>query len=170
MAQPLTSATKTWQKQRLAPGARPAFLQQSMLSSLASAGVLLAAFSGCLDALQPLYSTCKCFVHLFAAQSNFAGGNECKLCWCSLFFVIMGNNLHHLLASSFGRSPAFYTLIAAAAMIPTVWLPDLKALSYLGFAGVSATAAVTLTVRTSAPKAGCRNSLHIPHVPQTARV
>jgi len=65
---------------------------------------------------------------------------------CSLFFVIMGDNLHHLLASTFGRTPAFYMLVAAGAMIPTVWLPDLKALSYLGFLGVSATAAVTLTV------------------------
>lgn len=59
----------------------------------------------------------------------------------------MGDNLHHLLASTFGRTPAFYMLVAAGAMIPTVWLPDLKALSYLGFLGVSATAAVTLTVR-----------------------
>lgn len=110
------------------------------------------------------------FAHPFGAQSKVAGGDEYKLCWCSLFFVIMGNNLHHLLASSSGRSPAFYTLIAAAAMIPTVWLPDLKALSYLGFAGVSATAAVTLTVSACALNAGCRNSPRISQVPQTAEV
>lgn len=33
-------------------------------------------------------------------------------------------------------------LLAAGAMLPTVWLPDLKALSYLGFLGVGATITV----------------------------
>ena len=33
-------------------------------------------------------------------------------------------------------------LLAAGAMLPTVWLPDLKALSYLGFLGVGASITV----------------------------
>lgn len=65
---------------------------------------------------------------------------------CSLFFIIMGDNLNHLLAATYGHSAMFYMMVAAAVMIPTVWLPDLKALSYLGFAGVSATAAVVGTI------------------------
>ena len=38
-------------------------------------------------------------------------------------------------------------LAAAAVMIPTVWLPSLKALSYLGVCGITATATVATTVR-----------------------
>lgn len=60
---------------------------------------------------------------------------------------MQGDNLHYLLAASLGHTAMFYMLVAAAVMIPTVWLPDLKALSYLGFAGVSATTAVVGTVR-----------------------
>ncbi len=37
-------------------------------------------------------------------------------------------------------------LLAACAMLPTVWLPDLKALSYLGFLGVGATLTVLCAV------------------------
>ncbi len=37
-------------------------------------------------------------------------------------------------------------LAAAAVMIPTVWLPSLKALSYLGVCGITATATVATTV------------------------
>lgn len=38
-------------------------------------------------------------------------------------------------------------LAAACVMIPTVWLPDVKTLSYLGFAGVAGTLSVAATVR-----------------------
>ena len=44
-------------------------------------------------------------------------------------------------------SPAAYMLLAAVFMIPTVWLPDLSALSTLGFLGVTASCTVTATVR-----------------------
>ncbi len=37
-------------------------------------------------------------------------------------------------------------VLAAAVMVPTVWLPDLKSLSYLGFAGITATFTVTAAV------------------------
>ena len=37
-------------------------------------------------------------------------------------------------------------LLAALAMIPTVWLPDQKALSYLGFCGIAATLTVSAAV------------------------
>ena len=43
-------------------------------------------------------------------------------------------------------------LAAAAVMIPTVWLPDLKALSYLGVCGITATATVATTVRILHPR------------------
>ena len=46
-------------------------------------------------------------------------------------------------------------LLAALVMIPTVWLPDQKALSYLGFCGIAATltvsAAVVFTFLSGAP-------------------
>ena len=46
-------------------------------------------------------------------------------------------------------------LLAAAVMVPTVWLPDLKSLSYLGFLGITATLTVTgavaYTLLTGAP-------------------
>ncbi len=59
---------------------------------------------------------------------------------------MQGDNLHHLLSTQYGRDPAFYMLCAAVATIPTVWLPDVKSLSYLGFAGVSAILTVVATV------------------------
>jgi vesicular inhibitory amino acid transporter len=65
---------------------------------------------------------------------------------CALLFIIMGDNLHHLLAAQLGRDPSFYMLAAACVMIPTVWLPDVKTLSYLGFAGVAGTLSVAATV------------------------
>ena len=57
-----------------------------------------------------------------------------------------GDNLHHLLAAQLGHDPSFYMLAAACVMIPTVWLPDVKTLSYLGFAGVAGTLSVAATV------------------------
>lgn len=55
-------------------------------------------------------------------------------------------NLFGTTMGGFLSSPAAYMLAAAAVMIPTVWLPDLSALSTLGFVGVSATCTVTATV------------------------
>lgn len=53
-------------------------------------------------------------------------------------FSLFGN----WLASSASQ----YMLIAAAIMIPTVWLPNLSALSFLGIFGVGATVAVVCSV------------------------
>lgn len=59
-----------------------------------------------------------------------------------------GDNLFKLFgATGLASSPAAYMLLAAAIMIPTVWLPDLKALSFLGAAGVTATCTVSAAVR-----------------------
>ncbi len=52
-------------------------------------------------------------------------------------------------------SPAAYMLAAACLMIPTVWLPDLTALSKLGVVGVTATATVTASVRERSPHMAC---------------
>lgn len=49
-------------------------------------------------------------------------------------------------ASSLASNASTYQLLAAALMIPTVWLPDLKALSFLGAAGVTATCTVSAAV------------------------
>ena len=57
-----------------------------------------------------------------------------------------GDNLFHLLGSRFLPDGAAYMLAAAAVMIPTVWLPSLKALSYLGVCGITATTTVATTV------------------------
>lgn len=77
---------------------------------------------------------------------------------CALLFILEGDNLFQLLGTKLLSSPAAYMLAAACVMIPTVWLPDLKALSYLGFMGVSATctclAAVVYTYLTGSFPAG----------------
>jgi hypothetical protein len=49
-------------------------------------------------------------------------------------------------ANSLASNSSMYMLLAAAIMIPTVWLPDLKALSVLGAAGVTATCTVSAAV------------------------
>jgi vesicular inhibitory amino acid transporter len=55
--------------------------------------------------------------------------------------------MHNLFgANAMLSSPSAYMLLAAALMIPTVWLPDLRALSALGFVGVTATCTVVSTV------------------------
>lgn len=51
-----------------------------------------------------------------------------------------------LLGTKLAPSADIYILIAAACMIPTVWLPDLKALSVLGVFGFAATLIVTSTI------------------------
>ncbi len=51
-----------------------------------------------------------------------------------------------LLGTRLAPSADIYILIAAACMIPTVWLPDLKALSFLGVFGFAATLTVAATV------------------------
>lgn len=59
-----------------------------------------------------------------------------------------GDNLFKLFgATGLAASSSAYMLLAAAIMIPTVWLPDLKALSFLGAAGVTATCTVSAAVR-----------------------
>ncbi|KXZ56682.1 hypothetical protein GPECTOR_1g614 [Gonium pectorale] len=66
---------------------------------------------------------------------------------CALLFILEGDNMFKLFgATSLASSPAMYMLLAAAVMIPTVWLPDLKSLSFLGAAGVTATCTVSAAV------------------------
>ena len=60
--------------------------------------------------------------------------------------VPQGDNLFQLLGPRFAPDSATYMLLAALVMIPTVWLPDLKALSKLGVVGVGATLTVTAAV------------------------
>jgi len=57
-----------------------------------------------------------------------------------------GENMFKLLGTRLAPSADVYILIAAACMIPTVWLPDLKALSFLGVFGFAATLTVAATV------------------------
>ncbi|PNW85026.1 hypothetical protein CHLRE_03g168550v5 [Chlamydomonas reinhardtii] len=66
---------------------------------------------------------------------------------CALLFILEGDNMFKLFgASSLASNASTYQLLAAALMIPTVWLPDLKALSFLGAAGVTATCTVSAAV------------------------
>ena len=77
------------------------------------------------------------------------------LCPLHLSHQPQGDNMFNLfgtnLMGGLFSSPAAYMLAAAAIMIPTVWLPDLSALSTLGFVGVSATCTVTATVSSCCP-------------------
>ncbi|GFH14096.1 Aa_trans domain-containing protein, partial [Haematococcus lacustris] len=54
--------------------------------------------------------------------------------------------MYSLLGNMLASSASQYMLIAAAIMIPTVWLPDLSALSFLGVFGVTATTTVVASV------------------------
>lgn len=66
---------------------------------------------------------------------------------CALLFILEGDNLFKLFGSTgLASSPSMYMLLAALVMIPTVWLPDLKTLSFLGAAGVTATCTVSAAV------------------------
>ena len=67
------------------------------------------------------------------------------------FTLLQGDNLFHLLGSRFLPDGAAYMLAAATVMVPTVWLPNLKALSYLGVFGITATVTVATTVSCSFP-------------------
>ena len=59
-----------------------------------------------------------------------------------------GDNMFNLFGpTSFAGNASVYMLIAAAVMIPTVWLPDVSSLSFLGAAGVTATCTVLCAVR-----------------------
>lgn len=62
------------------------------------------------------------------------------------FACSQGDNLFQLLGTKLAQNSGAYMVLAAAFMVPTVWLPDLKSLSYLGFVGISATLIVTATV------------------------
>ncbi|KAJ9526617.1 hypothetical protein QJQ45_017626 [Haematococcus lacustris] len=65
---------------------------------------------------------------------------------CCLLFILEGDNMYSLLGNMLASSASQYMLIAAAIMIPTVWLPDLSALSFLGVFGVTATTTVVASV------------------------
>ena len=60
--------------------------------------------------------------------------------------AVQGDNLFQLLGPRYAPDAATYMLLAALVMIPTVWLPDLKALSGLGVVGVAATLTVTAAI------------------------
>lgn len=51
-----------------------------------------------------------------------------------------------LLGTKLAANASQYMFLAAALMIPTVWLPNLSALSFLGFFGVAATSTVVVSV------------------------
>jgi solute carrier family 32 (vesicular inhibitory amino acid transporter) len=51
-----------------------------------------------------------------------------------------------LLGGLLANNASQYMLIAAALMIPTVWMPNLSALSFLGVFGVMATCTVVASV------------------------
>jgi vesicular inhibitory amino acid transporter len=54
--------------------------------------------------------------------------------------------MFNLFGGALGLSPPQFLAIAAALMIPTVWLPNLSALSFLGVFGVAATTTVVASV------------------------
>lgn len=62
-------------------------------------------------------------------------------------FRAQGDNLFNLFGSRWAASAKEYMLLAAAAIIPTVWLPSLSALAPLGAAGVTASMSVAALVR-----------------------
>lgn len=68
---------------------------------------------------------------------------------CALLFILQGDNLMNLFGSSF-QSKKIAMITAAGVMIPTIWLRDVTALSYLGFVGVLATFSVVGSVRPQA--------------------
>ena len=59
---------------------------------------------------------------------------------------VQGDNLTNLFGSSVFESKKKAMIAAACVMIPTMWLPDVTALSYLGFLGVIATVTVVGSV------------------------
>ena len=77
---------------------------------------------------------------------------------------MQGDNLFQLLGPRYAPDAATYMLLAALVMIPTVWLPDLKALSGLGVVGVAATltvtAAIAYTLISGIFAGPCRNSAY----------
>lgn len=66
---------------------------------------------------------------------------------CMMYASAQGDNMFSLFGAKFAQSAHQYMLLAAAIMIPTVWLPNLSALSFLGVFGVGATASVLASVR-----------------------
>jgi len=65
---------------------------------------------------------------------------------CCVLFILEQDNMFNLFGSATGMSPPQFLAIAAALMIPTVWLPNLSALSFLGVFGVAATTTVVASV------------------------
>ena len=56
---------------------------------------------------------------------------------CALFFILEGDHLA-LLFSGSGRDSAWFQAASACVMVPTLWLADLGALSYVGALGAAA--------------------------------
>ena len=60
--------------------------------------------------------------------------------------VWQGDNMYNLMGNALATSAGAYMLLGAILIIPTVWLPDLRALSFLGVFGVTATCTVAISV------------------------
>ena len=78
---------------------------------------------------------------------------------------MQGQNMFKLLGTKLAPNQDMYILIAAACMIPTVWLPDLKALSVLGVFGFAATLVVSATICYVYLSKRCPST--IPHLDKT---
>jgi vesicular inhibitory amino acid transporter len=63
--------------------------------------------------------------------------------------------MFNLFGTALNLSPPYFLAIAAALMIPTVWLPNLSALSFLGIFGVAATTTVVASVRAKPGRGNC---------------
>jgi len=60
---------------------------------------------------------------------------------CGLFFILTGDHMSQLFDGA--HSPEWYMIAAAAVMLPSTWLSDLSALSYVGLLGAGATLCLT---------------------------
>eukprot|EP01025_Chloroclados_australasicus_P050364 TRINITY_DN5782_c0_g2_i2.p1 TRINITY_DN5782_c0_g2~~TRINITY_DN5782_c0_g2_i2.p1 ORF type:complete len:507 (-),score=28.15 TRINITY_DN5782_c0_g2_i2:372-1805(-) len=67
---------------------------------------------------------------------------------CALLLILEGDNLAQLLGSTLGRfiSQTNFVFLAALIVLPTLFMRDVSALSYLGFCGFTATVAVVSCV------------------------
>lgn len=72
---------------------------------------------------------------------------DCAAADLCTIHTLQGDNMFSLFGTKLLSSASHYMFLAAALMIPTVWLPNLSSLSFLGFFGVCATGTVVASVR-----------------------
>lgn len=74
---------------------------------------------------------------------------------CALLLILESDNLWNLLGTRVANNAANCIFVAACLVVPTVWAPNVKSLSILGFFGFAATLTVTsvlaFTLLTGAP-------------------